>query len=91
MIFSGVAGTDLILGRLNGQNDEVVRFRDLSGDQNFTGAANGNDIKINDTTILTFTVFNSTNLVQLGTTREFSVWSATAPCSSRWSRRRRTT
>ncbi len=70
VIFSAVAGTDLILGRLNGQNDEVVRFRDLSGNQNFTGAANGNDIKINNTSDLDITVFNRDNLLQLGVTRD---------------------
>lgn len=72
--FTSVASSNLILGKLNGQNDEVVRFRDLSGNGAFTGAANGNDIKIFNTSDLDITVFNSTNLTQLGVTRDiFSV------------------
>jgi len=70
VIFSSVASSNLILGRLNGQNNEVVRFRDLSGNGAFTGAANGNDIKIFNTSDLDITVFNSTNLTQLGVTRD---------------------
>jgi hypothetical protein len=74
VIFSSIANTDLILGRLNGQNDEFVRFRDLSGNGNFSGAANGNDIKIVNTSDLDITVFDRDNLVQLGTTRDiFSI------------------
>jgi hypothetical protein len=74
VVFSSVVGTDLILGRLNGQNDEVVRFRDLSGSSNFSGAANGNDIKIVNTRDLDITVFDSNNLLQLGVTRDiFSI------------------
>ncbi len=72
--FSSVANSSLILGALNGQNNEVVRFRDLSGNGAFTGAANGNDIKIFNTSDLDITVFNSTNLTQLGVTRDvFSI------------------
>jgi hypothetical protein len=70
VIFSSVASSSLILGKLNGQNDEVVRFRDLSGSQNFSGAQNGNDIKIVNTRDLDITVFNSTNTTQLGVTRD---------------------
>ena len=70
VIFSSIANASLILGRLNGQNDEVVRFRDLSGSQTFTGAQNGNDIKIENTRDLDITVFDSTNFTQLGITRE---------------------
>ena len=72
VIFTSVAGSNLILGRLNGQNDEVVRFRDLSGNGNFTGTAgqNGNDIKIFNTSDLDVTVFDRDNLGQLGVTRE---------------------
>jgi hypothetical protein len=74
VIFTSVASSNLILGRLNGQHDEVVRFRDLSGNGAFTGAANGNDIKIFNTSDLDITVFNSTNLTQLGVTRDvFSI------------------
>jgi len=78
VIFSSIFDNRLILGRLNGQNDEVVRFRDLTPTQDpnnpFTGAANGNDIKIFNTEDLDISVFNSTNLTQLGVTRDvFSV------------------
>jgi len=70
VVFTSIASSSLILGRLNGQNNEVVRFRDLSGNGAFTGAANGNDIKIFNTSDLDITVFNSTNLTQLGVTRD---------------------
>jgi opacity protein-like surface antigen len=74
VIFDSVANSSLILGRLNGQNNEVVRFRDISGNGAFSGAANGNDIKIVNTSDLDITVFNSTNLTQLGVTRDiFSI------------------
>jgi len=74
VIFSSIASSNLILGRLNGQNDEFVRFRDLSGNGNFTGAANGNDIKINNTSDLDITVFDRDNLLQLGVVRDvFSI------------------
>jgi hypothetical protein len=74
VIFSSIFDNRLILGRLNGQNDEVVRFRDLTPTQDplnpFTGSQNGNDIKIFNTVDLDITVFNSTNLTQLGVTRD---------------------
>jgi hypothetical protein len=78
VIFSSIFDNRLILGRLNGQNDEVVRFRDLTPTQDpnnpFTGSANGNDIKIFNTADLDISVFNSTNLTQLGVTRDvFSI------------------
>jgi hypothetical protein len=70
VVFTQVANTSLILGRLNGQNDEVVRFRDRSGNGAFSGAANGNDIKIVNTADLDITVFDRNNLSQLAVTRE---------------------
>jgi hypothetical protein len=82
VIFSSVANSGLILGRLNGQNNEVVRFLDRSAFNPdggilaglFSGAANGNDIKIVNTSELDITVFDSTNLTQLTTTRDiFSI------------------
>ena len=78
VIFSSIFDNRLILGRLNGQNDEVVRFRDLTPTQDplnpFTGSQNGNDIKIFNTVDLDISVFNSTNLTQLGVTRDiFSI------------------
>jgi hypothetical protein len=72
VIFNSIANTSLVLGTLNGQHDEVVRFSDLSGNGNFTGSAgqNGNDIKIFNTSDLDINVFDSTNTTQLGITRE---------------------
>ena len=74
VIFSSILGGNLILGKLNGQNDEVVRFFDKSNTSTFTGSANGNDIKIFNTSDLDITVFDRTNLLQLATTRDiFSI------------------
>jgi hypothetical protein len=72
VIFNSIASTNLVLGTLNGQHDEIVRFRDLSGNGNFTGSAgqNGNDIKIFNTSDLDISVYDSTNTTQLGITRE---------------------
>ena len=65
-----VVNGSLILGHLNGQNNETVRFRDLSGNGSFASATSGNDIKIINTRDLDITLFDSTNTVQLGTTRD---------------------
>jgi hypothetical protein len=78
VIFSSIFDNRLILGRLNGQNDEFVRFRDMTPTQDplnpFTGSANGNDIKIFNTQDLDITVFDRDNLLQLGVTRDvFSI------------------
>ena len=78
VIFSSVFDNRLILGKLNGQNEEVVRFRDLTPVQDplnpFGGATNGNDIKIFNTVDLDITVFDRDNLQQLGVTRDvFSI------------------
>ena len=72
VVFSNIDPNDnrLILGHLNGQNNEVVRFFDKSNTTGYSGAANGNDIKIIDTRDLDITVFNSTNTVEVGTTRD---------------------
>jgi len=72
VVFTGIDPTNsrLILGHLNGQNNEVVRFFDVSATTGFTGAANGQDIKIVNTRDLDITVFDATNTVQLGTTRD---------------------
>jgi hypothetical protein len=48
----------------------VVRFFDVSNTTGFSGAANGQDIKIVNTRDLDITVFDSTNTIQLGTTRD---------------------
>ena len=74
VVFSSIFDNRLILGRLNGQHDEVVRFRDLTPTQDplnpFTGSQSGNDIKIFNTEDLDITVFNSLNLTQLAVTRD---------------------
>jgi hypothetical protein len=70
VVFSSVASSNLILGHLNGQNNEVVRFFDKSSTSGFSGAANGQDIKIVNTRDLDITVFDSTNTTELGTTRD---------------------
>jgi hypothetical protein len=72
VIFNSVFSTNTVLGRLNGQNNEIVRFTDRSGNGGFTGTAgqNGNDIKLFNSFDLDVTVFNSTNTTQLAVTRE---------------------
>jgi hypothetical protein len=67
---TSVVNGSLILGHLNGQNNEIVRFRDLSGNGSFASATSGNDIKIVNTRDLDITLFDSTNTTQLGTTRD---------------------
>jgi len=72
VIFNSVFNTNTVLGTLNGQNQEVVRFVDRSGNGGFTATAgqNGNDIKLFNSFDLDITVFDSTNTTQLGVTRE---------------------
>jgi hypothetical protein len=52
---------NLVIGSFNGQHTGFVFFRDLSLNPNFTGAQNGNDIKITNTTNLGFSVFQNIN------------------------------
>jgi len=61
--------THTVLGRLNGQNNEIVRFVDLSGDAGFFGSGGGNAIKIVNTADLDISVFDATNTTQLSITR----------------------
>ena len=70
VVFTGAVGSNLILGRLNGQNDEVVRFLDRSFSGSFTGSGTGNDIKIGGTGDLQIRVFDALDTTQLGITRE---------------------
>jgi hypothetical protein len=71
--FESFTGSTAI-GQFNGMHTGVVDFTDLSGNSMFTGAANGNDIKISNTNDLQIEVFDATNTIQLGTsTQVFSL------------------
>jgi hypothetical protein len=73
VVFTGITA-DLALARLNGQHNEVVRFRDLTGSTTFTAAgtnsSNGNDIKIAGSNNLFIQVFDAANQNLIGTTTE---------------------
>jgi hypothetical protein len=69
VVFNSLSG-DLALATLNGQHNEFVRFRDLSGSTTFTAAANGNDIKIEGSQNLFIQVFDFANLNVVGTTTQ---------------------
>jgi hypothetical protein len=76
VVFTGIDANDprLILGHLNGQNNEIVRFFDRSNTTGFTGQASGQSIKIENTRDLDITIWDSTNTTQLGTTENaFSI------------------
>jgi hypothetical protein len=62
----------LVLGTLNGQNNEIVRFQDLSFNPDFSGTAGGggNAIKLFNTSNLDIQVYDASNTIQLGTTRD---------------------
>jgi len=68
VVFNGLFG-NLVLGSFNGQHTGVVDFTDLSGNPLFTGAANGNDIKIANTNNLQVQVFapNGTTVLPTAT------------------------
>jgi hypothetical protein len=72
VIFNSVLNSNTVLGTLNGQNQEVVRFTDRSGNGGFTGTAgqNGNDIKLFNSFDLDVTVWNAANTTQLAVTRQ---------------------
>jgi len=64
------AANHTVLGRLNGQHDEIVRFVDLSNTAGFLGSGGGgNAIKIENTADLDISVYDSTNTTQLSVTR----------------------
>jgi hypothetical protein len=58
---------NLAIGSFNGQNQGLVDFSCLAGCTGFVGAANGNDIKIQNTTDLKVQVFNSAGTTVLPT------------------------
>ncbi|HEY2243482.1 MAG TPA: hypothetical protein VGH47_04560 [Xanthobacteraceae bacterium] len=73
VVFDSFNGNAAI-GSFNGQHTGLVDFTDLSGNPLFTGAANGNDIKISNTNDLQVEVFDSTNTNVLTTsTQVFSL------------------
>jgi hypothetical protein len=73
VVFESLLGS-LAVGSFNGQHTGLVDFTDLSGNSMFTGAANGNDIKIANTSNLFVQVFDSTGTtVQPTATQVFSL------------------
>jgi hypothetical protein len=73
VIFQSLNGSTAV-GSFNGQHTGLVDFIDLSGNANFIGAANGNDIKIANTSNLFVQVFDSTGTtVQPTSTQVFSL------------------
>jgi len=72
VIFNSVFDSNTVLGTLNGQNNEVVRFVDRSQTGSFTGTSgqNGNDIKLFNSFDLDIAVFDATNTTQLAVNRQ---------------------
>jgi hypothetical protein len=66
VVFESLLG-NLAVGRFNGQHQGLVDFTDLSGNALFTGAANGNDIKIANTSDLQVQVFANNGTTVLPT------------------------
>jgi len=66
VIFDSLLGS-LAIGSFNGQHTGFAFFTDLSGNPNFIGAANGNDIKISNTNDLQIQVFQSNKIDLFGT------------------------
>jgi len=69
VVFNSLNG-DLALALLNGQNNELVNFRDLTGSTTFNAQASGNDIKISGSNNLFIEVHDSSDLIILGTTEQ---------------------
>ena len=69
VIFESLVG-NIATGSFNGQHTGIVRFTDLSGNLTFTGAQNGNDIKISNTSDLQIQVFNTPGTTVLPTTED---------------------
>jgi len=73
VVFDSFSG-NMAIGSFNGQNSGLVDFTDLSGNPAFIGSANGNDIKIANTSDLQIVVFDTTGTTVLGTsTQVFSL------------------
>jgi hypothetical protein len=58
VVFDSVSG-NVAFGSFNGQHTGFAQFTDLSGNSSFTGASNGNDIKISNTSDLQIVVCSS--------------------------------
>ena len=73
VVFESLNGS-VAVGSFNGQHQGLVDFTDLSGNSGFTGAANGNDIKIANTSDLQVVVFQNDGTTVLDTsTQVFSL------------------
>jgi hypothetical protein len=66
VIFDSLNG-NLAIGSFNGAHTGLVDFTDLSNTAGFLGAANGNDIKISNTSDLKVQVFSANGLTVLPT------------------------
>ena len=66
VIFDSVAG-NIAFGKFNGKHPGFAEFKDLSGNPAFTGAANGQDIKISNTSDLFIQVLDPTKTMVLPT------------------------
>jgi hypothetical protein len=69
VVLNNVVG-DLALAQLNGQHQEFVRFRDLTGSTSFSAQSTGNDIKLEGSNNIFIQVFDAANLNVVGTTTE---------------------
>ena len=73
VVFDSFSG-NLAIGSFNGQHSGFAHFTDLSGNPSFAGSANGNDIKIANTSDLFIQVFDTTQTMVLPTsTQVFSL------------------
>jgi hypothetical protein len=73
VIFNALT-TNLVIGAFNGQHQGLVDFSCLAGCVGFTGAQNGNDLKINDFQTMKVQVFNTTGTAVLPTATDvFSI------------------
>jgi hypothetical protein len=66
VVFDSISG-NVAFGSFNGQHTGFAQFTDLSGNSSFTGASNGNDIKISNTSDLQIVVFATDKTTVLGT------------------------
>jgi hypothetical protein len=72
VVFESFNGS-VAVATFNGQHTGYVDFTDLSGNSLFTGASNGNDIKIENTNNLFIQVFDDNNNLMGTTTDVFSL------------------